>query len=167
MLRCRYVRSKNNMQLKITLLNADKLKSVFMQAPGIAHAEYLNALESTARFVESKAKHAAPVGNYKGGGSLRQSIKTTPYSSTGFIVRVNSLYGVYVDQGTKPHVIVPKYKKMLAFKVNGQWVRAKRVNHPGTKAQPFFSNAVDAAGPYANKEMGDAMTRVLNKIKVK
>lgn len=155
------------MQLKITLQDADKLIRTFKAAPGIAHTEYLAALESTARFVEDKAKHDAPVGNYKGGGSLRQSIKTHRYGNTGFVVKVNSLYGVYVDQGTKPHVILPRYKKMLAFKVDGKWVRAKRVNHPGTKANPFFSNAVDAANPYANQEMQNAMERVLTKINVK
>lgn len=155
------------MQLKITLENKNEIEALFKRAPAIAREEYLIALERTARFVEAEAKKHSPVGKYKHGGSLRQSIKTTRYGNMGFIVMVNSLYGVYVDQGTRPHVILPKNKKMLAFQKNGQWVFAKRVNHPGTKAQPFFSNAVDDAGPYAQKEMAHAMENVLNKITTK
>ena len=44
-------------------------------------------------------------------------------------------YGVYLEEGTPPHVIKPKEKKAL------HWVGAKhpvkRVKHPGTKARPI------------------------------
>ena len=59
-------------------------------------------------------------------------------------------YAVFVELGTKPHVIVPRVKKVLRFatggnatlsgrpRSGGQVVFARRVNHPGTRAQPFM-----------------------------
>jgi len=66
----------------------------------------------------------------------------------------------YIEEDTKPHVIEAKNKKSLAFKVKGQLIFAKKVNHPGTKGkysflhaweffqatfQPSVQDAVDAA----------------------
>jgi HK97 gp10 family phage protein len=54
-------------------------------------------------------------------------------------------YGGYVEFGTKPHVIRPKTPGgVLVFKMNGTTVFAKKVNHPGTKAQPFVRPAFEA-----------------------
>lgn len=154
------------MEFKIKLLNGPQLEALFKKAPGIASEEYLKSLERVANYVWEEAVKGAPTGKYKGGGNLKQSIKVHRHGNIGYKVSVNSLYGVYVDQGTRPHVIVPRVKKYLAFQVNGQWVRTKRVNHPGTKPNPFFTNAVDKANDYANTEMDSAMTRVLNRITI-
>jgi hypothetical protein len=65
---------------------------------------------------------------------------------------------VFLEMGTKPHDIVPRNKKMLSWttgkrlsgrarsgKGAGQRIFAKRVHHPGTKAQPFLlPGAVEA-----------------------
>jgi len=41
---------------------------------------------------------------------------------------------LYMEMGTKPHEIRPRTKKCLAFTtMEGDFVRAKRVFHPGTK----------------------------------
>ena len=54
-------------------------------------------------------------------------------------------YGGYVEFGTKPHVIRPKKPGgVLVFKMNGMTVYAKKVHHPGTKAQPFVRPAFEA-----------------------
>lgn len=54
-------------------------------------------------------------------------------------------YGGYVEFGTKPHTIRPKTPGgVLVFKMNGTTVYAKKVNHPGTKAQPFVRPAFEA-----------------------
>jgi HK97 gp10 family phage protein len=54
-------------------------------------------------------------------------------------------YGGYVEFGTKPHVIRPKNPSgVLVFKINGQKVFAKKVNHPGTQAQPYVRPAFEA-----------------------
>lgn len=54
-------------------------------------------------------------------------------------------YAGYVEFGTKPHVIRPKTPNgVLVFKMNGTTVYAKKVNHPGTKAQPYVRPAFEA-----------------------
>lgn len=63
-------------------------------------------------------------------------------------------YAPYVEHGTRPHEIKPKNPKgVLAFKVDGKTVIVKKVNHPGTKAQPFvlpaFEAWVESLGPLA------------------
>jgi hypothetical protein len=65
---------------------------------------------------------------------------------------------VFLEYDTKPHVIEPRNAKMLSWttgkrlsgrarsgKGAGQRIFAKRVHHPGTKAQPFLlPGAVEA-----------------------
>lgn len=48
-------------------------------------------------------------------------------------------YAVFVHDGTKPHEIRPKNKKALKTPFG---VR-KKVNHPGTKANPYLQKAVE------------------------
>lgn len=53
-------------------------------------------------------------------------------------------YAHYVHGGTKPHVIRPKQPGgVLAFSVGGVMVFTRKVNHPGTKANPFYERAID------------------------
>lgn len=152
------------MELTLTLQNAAQLQRTFLKAPSVARVEYAKSLERIAVTVVSESQKLAPVGKYKGGGNLRQSIRYYPYGSSAFMVRVNANYGRYVEEGTRPHVIVPRTAKSLAFQKNGKWIFSKRVNHPGTKAQPYFAPAIKTAGTFANKEMSRAMDRVLNSL---
>lgn len=48
-------------------------------------------------------------------------------------------YAIFVHDGTKPHEIRPKNKKALKTPFGPR----KKVNHPGTKANPYLQNAVD------------------------
>lgn len=77
-------------------------------------------------------------------GRLRNSLFLSPsapgFSNYQFSDGVD--YGVDVEFGTSPHVILPK-GKALKFKVGGKTIFAKRINHPGTNAQPFFRPALD------------------------
>jgi phage gpG-like protein len=72
-------------------------------------------------------------------------------------VGTNVDYAAAVEFGTKAHVIKPRKKSYLSFKINGVWVRAKQVNHPGTKAQPFMFPAFEMN----RKKYTDDMTTVL------
>lgn len=50
--------------------------------------------------------------------------------------------------GTKPHVILPRKAKVLRFpksKGSSVYIFAKKVNHPGTKPNPYLVNALPAA----------------------
>lgn len=41
----------------------------------------------------------------------------------------------YQNDGTKPHTILPRQRRVLRFQAGGGTVFARRVRHPGTKAQ--------------------------------
>jgi len=52
-------------------------------------------------------------------------------------------YAGFVHNGTPPHVIVPKRPGgVLVFQIGGKTIFTKRVNHPGTNANPFYDRAV-------------------------
>jgi hypothetical protein len=98
-----------------------------------------------ARLVEARAKVLAPVDT----GRLRGSIKTKRTLSIRgpqYTVYTNVTYAPYVENGTRPHVIRPKTKKALRFKIGGNIVIVAKVNHPGTRAQPFLGRAVREVG---------------------
>lgn len=46
--------------------------------------------------------------------------------------------------GTPPHVIRPRRRKALRFISHGRLVYATSVNHPGNRANPFLTRALDA-----------------------
>lgn len=49
---------------------------------------------------------------------------------------------VYLHEGTKPHMIVPRSKRVLRWATGSQFAFARRVHHPGTKADPFIYDAL-------------------------
>ena len=53
-------------------------------------------------------------------------------------------YALAHHEGTGPRVITPKSGKMLRFVSRGQVVYAHSVNHPGTKANRYLSEALKA-----------------------
>lgn len=59
------------------------------------------------------------------------------------VLRVGSLdvnYATDVEMGTAPHVILPRNKKALSWP--GADHPVARVNHPGTRAQPYLRPAL-------------------------
>ena len=85
----------------------------------------------------------------------------------GFSGNVKSTHkaAVYIEQGTKPHIIKAKNKSYLVFKTGSSgslktgkftgwdWVRTKSVNHPGTRAEPYLF-------PAAEKEQDSFINRL-------
>lgn len=86
-------------------------------------------------------------------GNLGRTIRLGAKSPTHVEVKaggeLNVGYAAAVEFGSRPHVIVPKRAKTLAWggaRTLGGRLRAgsratnfaKRVNHPGTRAQPFL-----------------------------
>lgn len=63
-------------------------------------------------------------------------------ASPSFKVVTNVEYAPYVHDGTRPHVIRPRRRQALRFRVGGMTVFAKVVNHPGNRARPFFDRAL-------------------------
>lgn len=83
-------------------------------------------------------------------GNLARSIGLGSVTPTYAETVATANYAVFVELGTKPHVIVPRSKKALRFapgtgstlagrpRAGASVVFAKRVRHPGTRAKPFM-----------------------------
>lgn len=82
----------------------------------------------------SEQKKLAPVRT----GNLRRSIHLGRVSQTEAVTIASARYATAVELGTRPHVIVPRKRKTLRFKSGSGVVFAKRVQHPGTRPQPFM-----------------------------
>ena len=108
-------------------------------------------------------------------GFLGRSIVPGNVTDDHALVFVNAPYAAAVEFGTKPHVIVPKKARVLAWPSSegsrrlsgrarkgtksGDMTFAAKVNHPGTKAQPFIE---DAANDALRKHGVDAIVKVWN-----
>ena len=77
-------------------------------------------------------------------GDLKASlgyVKHGPYKIS--IGSQGNAYIKFVHEGTAPHEIRASEGKVLSFVVNGQRVFTKSVQHPGTKENPFITDAAD------------------------
>jgi len=104
-----------------------------------------------ARAANVSAQHARATSKFNDRtGKLRGSIEMVPQmtvrNGARFIVGARPKYALFVEAGTKPHVILPRRKPFLRFQVAGRWVSSKGVNHPGTKARKFMFEAAEAGG---------------------
>jgi hypothetical protein len=74
------------------------------------------------------------------------------------IVSAGAGYALFVEQGTKPHVIKPRFRKALRFPTPAGFAFAKGVKHPGTKGRYFIKGAVEKTLPtLVNSYVPDAV----------
>lgn len=106
-------------------------------------------LAAKAAAVAKRAKELCPVSPHGSNGNppghLRSSIDVQMgrdeqglYADIGSDVE----YALVVETGSKPHVIEPREKKALAWP--GGQHPVKKVDHPGTEAQPYLRPALDS-----------------------
>ena len=67
---------------------------------------------------------------------IKQPAKTLPEYGGEF-------YGAFARGGTKAHQIAPRLKKALRFQIGEQEVFALKVNHPGTKPNPYHTQTMN------------------------
>src|SRR5689334_3931213 len=106
-------------------------------------------MRGRAEIVAQGAKRRAPVSpagsNGRGPGHLRSSIGWEMGEDDRgiyFDVQATADYALFVEVGTAPHVIESHGDYPLRNARTGQ-VFGRRVNHPGTAAQPFLRPALD------------------------
>lgn len=117
----------------------DRFASCYGKAGPLIHAEMRTAMNESVALVQNQGQANAPVKT----GTLRRSITSQVQGAGGNvkgIVGTNVPYAKYVHEGTGPHVIVPVSAKALFWP--GARHPVKRVNHPGTKANPFLKKAL-------------------------
>ncbi|MDD3452574.1 hypothetical protein [Sulfurimonas sp.] len=131
-------------------------------------------LRQGAEMLRTEATNEAPVIS----GRLRGDITVFPQTKlTEISVGNTSLidYAIYVYYGTKPHTIRPKKKKALKT----PYGIFKKVQHPGTKANPYLDDALESLvrsgrlerllggfGDRMGEEMFKSVTDGLRNIKV-
>lgn len=78
-------------------------------------------------------------------GHLRRMVATKISRGEGEIHTSNVKYGIFVEKGTKAHIIRAKNKKYLYWE--GASHPVKQVNHPGSKEKPFLIPAFEKQKP--------------------
>lgn len=56
------------------------------------------------------------------------------------VIREGERHGLFVRKGTRPHIILPRFKQALFWE--GAPHPVKRVQHPGTQPNPYHERAV-------------------------
>jgi HK97 gp10 family phage protein len=123
-------------------LNTRQYENALRRALGRQSADVRRAVVATGVDVQNEARRRCPVDT----GRLRSSIVHRVESdgrSTSVEVGSNVNYAADVEYGTAPHVIVPRNKKALYWK--GAAHPVAKVNHPGTRPQPFMGPALELA----------------------
>jgi hypothetical protein len=103
------------------------------------------AVDEASREGKARGRVLAPHQTY----ALRESIdgRLLAITSAGADgeLRADAEHADHVANGTKPHVIEPRRKKVLRWVGAGGEVFARRVNHPGTKPHAYWREAIAAA----------------------
>lgn len=104
-----------------------------------------------ALFAEKEISDRAPVRYGRLRGNIGRTGAEGHYRALGGAggriwveIGTNVEYAAVLEYGAKPHPIVPKRAKVLAFywEKLGAFVRFRRVRHPGNKAYAYFEGGV-------------------------
>lgn len=112
-----------------------------------------------AKLVEEAARQQIPLGHVAGGpgtrrianrnlrDTLRTRIAYTNWQPPVAFVGSDHPIALIHHEGSRPHVILPRKAKALAFVPRGsnRLVFAKRVNHPGTKPSRYLTDNIHLA----------------------
>lgn len=159
-------------QITLKINNLEQLQEVYKQAPKRMGEELNKAVARSVGMIVQAVKQEAPVskasrGPGMVGGNLRQNVRGAMIGVGRGRVSSDAPYSGFVEFGTRPHVIEVKNKRVLAARTagtrsGGQYaIFGRRVNHPGTKANPFFKRGVESQEKAINLVLANAAVRAL------
>lgn len=90
--------------------------------------------------LENRLRETGPRGET---GDLVRKTRVTPRGPLRLQTLVDTPYASYMREGTRPHEIQPRRKKVLRFIIDGVVIFARRVQHPGTKPNNWYDQALD------------------------
>lgn len=127
------------------------------------------AMDTALDIVAAKARELAPKGPTS---MLANSIAKGPITGTfsaGTLegtVFAGAPYAAAVEDGTRPHVIEAKHRRALRIPIEGGFLFRRRVNHPGTQAQPFLGPALEQSADDIEGEFTAAVELALLRSKL-
>lgn len=135
----------------------EELVKAFEAAPEKVRQMVRVQMKMAARDIK---EHAATHHRYKtrSGNMERSGVETAVEDSRAEIFLSPAVpYGVFLHEGTKAHNIVPRSKKALRWVNGNEFIFAKKVRHPGIKADPFLYSAAEKELPKIEKRFQIAL----------
>lgn len=83
-------------------------------------------------------------------GRLASSIRRE-VGAVEAVIGPRAPYAIHIEYGTRPHEIRPVNSRALRFEIGGQLVFAVRVQHPGTRPNPFLRETAEIVGREAEE----------------
>jgi hypothetical protein len=145
------------MAYEIKIENLKELQAAFKKAPDKVGKELESATKKAGKDILGIEKEEVPVRT----GQLRRSI-TLSYRPISASIYPAVKYALPVHEGSRPHVILPVRKQVLAFKKGGKMVFTRRVNHPGSKANKFVERTVARAQGGVTRLFETALENIIN-----
>ena len=150
------------MEIEIDVHEIADMAKAYEQGPRIYQEEMTKGLSRCLIVVRNAAVRLVRVKT----GRLRGSIAIEgPASAGGYIagkVGTNVTYAPIVERGSPPHVIVPVKKRALYWQ--GAAHPVARVNHPGTKPDPYLEPASRNSIPQINTLIAGAARSLMTRI---
>lgn len=156
------------MPLLFKNIRSGKRKALITDLTGITKKAIDKALDADVKPALIKSHNLVVAGwEHKPKFQTRKDIRPEKITMTCFPVGPNAKIYIFVDQGTKPHVIEAKNAPRLVFqtsyaprtlarpartvsgggKASGPVVFAKKVNHPGSEAREFSETIAEDIKP--------------------
>lgn len=135
------------MEVEITRNDIEKLKKKMPRALERAH-DYM-ALD-----LEGNLKEYAP----KDTGYMASRWNLKKKKRFLSVVGNPLVYALVQSEGSDPYMIYPRVAKALRFKIDGQWIFAKEVLHPGINPTYYIDGAVSAT----RQRISDFVSRALD-----
>jgi HK97 gp10 family phage protein len=143
----------------------DAFRSAVNRAPQKTADELSKAVYKSIETIKTQAVREAPANKgISTGNTLKQNIRARLISKLKGEIVADRPYALYVHQGTRPHIIVPVNKRVLANKRTGEFF-GTLVHHPGTRANPFFERAIRNSTRQIESFFSQALQNVLNMLK--
>ena len=139
-------------QIHIETRGFDRVERNYSKSKIIVFGALNRSLRRIGTVLVPALKRNTPVRSGKLRNSTRFQIKGTRDDQAldvrqGARTEKGVIYRPFVTGGTRPHEIRPVTAKALRFNVGGRVVFAKKVNHPGTKPNPFHVKTLNEELP--------------------
>jgi hypothetical protein len=117
------------------------------------------AMHRSVLTVEAASKREAPVRT----GNLRRTITSrVEQGGNRGVIGTNASYARPVHEGSRPHIIMPRYKKALYAR---GWAHPVRVvHHPGNKPNRFMVRAAESSRSAVEREMAGVFNGAMARI---